>query len=50
VSAGEHLRLDVQLPEARDDTALIVAGVVALIGAGVLGAVIGITVGSSGTE
>lgn len=50
VAAGEHLRLDVELPEARDETALIIAGAVALVGAGVLGAVIGFGIASVDTS
>lgn len=48
LAGGERLRLDVALPEARsDETTMVIAGALALVGAGVLGAAIGFAVGVS---
>ncbi|UJR79478.1 PEGA domain-containing protein [Sandaracinus amylolyticus] len=48
VGAGERLRLDLSLPERRDDGMLVLAGTTAIVGAIVLGVAIGFAVGSQG--
>lgn len=46
VARGERVRLDLSLPEQRDDGLLILAGTAAVVGAVVVGVAIGFAVGS----